>query len=103
MSLKSIFLKSVLLLSVSFASHAGTFVYVSNSDTGNVSHYSLDEKSGKLHFVNEVEAGLKGMPTAISPDKKYFYSAIRKQPYSIVSWKIEEKTGNLTEKNSKSN
>lgn len=98
MSLKSIFLKSVLLLSVSFASHAGTFVYVSNSDTGNVSHYSLDEKSGKLHFVNEVEAGLKGMPTAISPDKKYFYSAIRKQPYSIVSWKIEEKTGNLTEK-----
>lgn len=99
MKSKNMLVKSILLmLPMSFMSHAGTFVYVSNSDSGKISHYSLNEKTGKMQFVNEIEAGQKAMPTAISPDKKYLYSAIRKQPYNITAWKIDPQTGDLTDK-----
>jgi len=96
---KNMLMKSVLLIiPVSFLSHAETFVYVSNSDSGKISHYALNEKNGKLQLINEIFAGKKAMPTAISPDKKYLYSAIRQKPYNITAWKIDPKTGDLTDK-----
>lgn len=88
----------MIALPMSFAAHAKTFVYVSNADSGKISHYELNEKSGSLAFVNEIESGAKAMPTVISSDKKYLYSATRKAPYSIVAWKIDPETGDLTEK-----
>lgn len=88
----------MIALPMSFAANAKTFVYVSNADSGKISHYELNEKSGSLAFVNEIESGAKAMPTVISSDKKYLYSATRKAPYSIVAWKIDPETGDLTEK-----
>lgn len=87
-----------LALSMSFTTQAKTFVYVSNSDSGKLSHYKLSEKDGKLKFMDEIEAGAKVMPTAVSPDKEYLYAATRKSPFGLVSWKIDPKTGNLTDK-----
>lgn len=99
MKSKNVLVKGMLLLlSVSFMSHAETAVYVSNSDSGKISHYSLDEKEGSLKFVDEIDAGKKAMPTVVSPDKKHLYVAVRQKPYSIVSWNIDPKTGALTDK-----
>lgn len=99
MKSKNMLVKSVLLLlPMSFMSHAETFVYVSNSDSGKISHYSLNEKDGKLKFINSIDAGQKAMPTTVSPDKNYLYSAIRQKPYNITAWKIDHKTGDLIDK-----
>ena len=88
----------LMALSMSFTTQAKTFVYVSNSDSGKLSHYQLDERDGKLKFMDEIEAGAKVMPTSISPDKTYLYAATRKAPFGLVSWKIDPKSGELTDK-----
>lgn len=99
MKSKNMLIKSaLLLLPLSFASHAQTSVYVSNSDSGHISHYSLNEKSGALSLVDEIDAGKKAMPTVISSDKKHLYAAVRQKPYSIVSWDIDAKTGSVSNK-----
>ncbi len=98
--MRKIFLSSLcaIALAASFASDAKTFVYVSNAGSGKISHYQLNEKTGKMIFLDEITAGGKVMPTAISPDHKYFYAATRSKPYSIVSWKIDPVNGDLTDK-----
>lgn len=85
-------------LATSFAAKANTFVYVSNAAAGEISYYQLDEKTGKMTFLNEISAGSQVMPTAISPDHKYFYAETRAKPYSIVSWKINPANGDLIDK-----
>ena len=98
--MRKIFLSSLcaIALSASFASDAKTFVYVSNAGSGKISHYQLNEKTGKMVFLDEITAGGKVMPTVISPDHKYFYAATRSKPYSNVSWKIDPTNGDLTDK-----
>lgn len=99
MKSKNMLIKSVLLLlPLSFASHAQTSVYVSNSDSGHISHYTLNEKSGSLSLVDEIDAGKKAMPTVVSPDKKHLYVAVRQKPYSVVSWDVDAKTGSVSNK-----
>lgn len=74
---------------------AKTFVYVSNADSGSVSRYQLDTYTGALSPLGETLAAQKIMPLAVSPDKRRLYGAVRSQPWSIISWRIDEQTGDL--------
>lgn len=75
---------------------ANAFVYVSNADSGTISRYILNEKSGALHYTGDTVAAKKVMPMAVSPYKKHLYAAIRSVPWSVMTWRVNAKTGELT-------
>jgi len=70
------------------------FVYLSNALSGTITRYQLSH--GVLTFVGETYVGEMVMPMTISQCKNFLYAAVRSQPYRIVQFKIERKTGALT-------
>ena len=73
---------------------AGTFVYVSNADDGNISTYSL-EADGTLKPGPRVEAAKVVMPMVVSPDKKFLFAAARSRPFTVFTYGIDAGTGAL--------
>src|SRR5947207_7763697 len=79
---------------------AATFVYVGNADSQEVSVLEL-KANGDLTPVETtaVPGPAKpggSLPLAISPDKKRLYAGLRNEPYSVVTFAIDGKTGKLT-------
>src|SRR6266436_4119443 len=80
---------------------AATFVYVGNADSQDISVLEL-KSSGDLTPVET--AAVPGpakpgssLPLAVSPDKKRLYAGLRNEPYSVVTFSIDARTGKLTE------
>ncbi|KAF2647052.1 putative isomerase YbhE, partial [Lophiostoma macrostomum CBS 122681] len=91
-------LQTILVLIPILLSHsmwAKTFVYVSNANSSTISRYALDEQNGALELLGNTPAGGKIMPLALSPDKTLLYGALRNVPYSVVTWTINNTTGDL--------
>ena len=61
---------------------AGTFVYVSNADDGDIGVYSV-QADGSLKPGERTKAAKLVMPMAVSPDKRFLYAAARSKPYSV--------------------
>jgi 6-phosphogluconolactonase len=79
---------------------AATFVYVGNADSQDVSVLEL-KSNGNLTPVETtaVPGPAKpgsSLPLAVSPDKKRLYVGLRNEPYSVVTFAIDAKTGKLT-------
>src|SRR5205807_1859700 len=79
---------------------AATFVYVGNADSQDVSVLEL-KSNGDLAPVQT--AAVPGpakpggsLPLAVSPDKKRLFVGLRNEPYSVVTFAIDAKTGKLT-------
>jgi 6-phosphogluconolactonase len=91
------------LLAVGFfmsSASAATFVYVGSSDSQDVTVLEL-RPSGDLTPVatTAVPGPTKpggSLPMAVSPDKKLLYVGLRNEPYSLVTFAIDPKTGKLT-------
>ena len=77
-------------------SQASTFVYVSNADSKDISVLLLDPTARDLLLVQTVPVNGQVMPLAVSPDKKYLYAALRSQPYSVASFRIDATSGKLS-------
>jgi len=77
---------------------AKTFVYVSNSQDGNIDAYTLDKSSGALTPIGKAEAGKLVMPMAVSPNKKFLYAVMRSDPFRVATYAIDHETGALTQK-----
>src|SRR5947207_10863389 len=101
-SLKAICGVAALLETGLFMSSAGaaTFVYVGNADSQDVSVLEL-KSNGDLTPVET--AAVPGpakpggsLPLAVSPDKKRLFVGLRNEPYSVVTFAIDAKTGKLT-------
>jgi 6-phosphogluconolactonase len=101
-NLKPVFGLAVLLGAGLFMSAAGaaTFVYVGNADSQDVSILEL-KSNGDLTPVET--AAVPGpakpgssLPLAVSPDKKRLYAGLRNEPYSVVTFAIDARTGKLT-------
>jgi 6-phosphogluconolactonase len=78
---------------------AATFVYVGNSDSQDVTVLEL-KSNGDLTPVETtaVPGPAKpggSLPLAVSPDKKRLYVGLRNEPYSVVTFAIDAKTGKL--------
>jgi 6-phosphogluconolactonase len=73
---------------------AGTFVYVSNAEDGDISTYSL-KPGGELQVGPRIPAAKLVMPMAVSPDKRFLYAASRAKPYSVHAYAIDPGTGAL--------
>jgi 6-phosphogluconolactonase len=78
---------------------AATFVYVGNAESQDVSVLEL-KSNGDLTPVETtaVPGPAKpgsSLPLAVSPDRKRLYAGLRNEPYSVVTFAIDAKTGKL--------
>ena len=76
------------------AASAGTYVYVSNAEDGDIGVYTLNP-DGALQPGARVKAGNFVMPMAVSPDKRFLYAAVRSKPYAVLTYAIDRGTGGL--------
>jgi 6-phosphogluconolactonase len=79
-------------------SAAATFVYVSDADDATIDAYVMDAKTGALSSVGKVDAGKTVMPMAVAPNKKFLYAVVRSQPFRVITYAIDGKTGALAQK-----
>ena len=92
----SVLLAQVLLAAcIVLPAAAKTFVYISCADDAEIAALEMNPISGDLKLINKAKAGKTVMPMAVSPDRRFLYAAIRSVPYSVVSYLIESKTGEL--------
>ena len=73
---------------------AGTYVYVSNAEDGDIGVYTL-QSDGQLAPGARVPAAKVVMPMAVSPDRKHLYAGVRSKPFSVIQYAIDAKTGAL--------
>jgi 6-phosphogluconolactonase len=73
---------------------AGTFVYVSNAEDGDIGVYSL-LTDGSLQPGERAKAANLVMPMAVSPDGRFLYAVARSKPYSVLVYAIDRNTGAL--------
>src|SRR5581483_9339361 len=75
----------------------GTFVYVSNANSREVGVYQLDA-SGGLKEVQRAAVPTPGGlgPLAVSPDRRFLYTAQREDPFPLNTFAIDGLTGELT-------
>jgi len=74
---------------------AGTFVYVSNAEDGDIGSYSL-QADGTLSPGARVKVANVVMPMTVSPDRRFLYAASRSKPFSVHAYSIDPGTGALT-------
>jgi 6-phosphogluconolactonase len=73
---------------------AGTFVYVSHAEDGDIGTYSM-QPDGTLLPGARVKAASVVMPMAVSPDRRFLYAASRSKPFSVHAYSINPATGAL--------
>jgi 6-phosphogluconolactonase len=73
---------------------AGTFVYVSNSEDGDIGTYAMSP-DGALSPGARVPAAKVVMPMAVSPDRRFLYAASRSKPFSVHAYSIDPGSGAL--------
>src|SRR3954454_4298644 len=73
---------------------AGTFVYVSNAEDGDIGMYTL-QADGSLQPGQRFMATKLVMPMAVSPDKRFLVAAVRSKPFQAYSYSIDKSSGAL--------
>jgi 6-phosphogluconolactonase len=73
---------------------AGTFVYVSNAEDGDIGMYTL-QPDGSLHAGPRFKAEKIVMPMTVNPDKRFLVAAVRSKPYQAYSDSIDPGSGAL--------
>jgi 6-phosphogluconolactonase len=66
-----------------------SFVYVANADSREILVLALDGGTGALSTVQRLALTGAVMPLAVSPDRRFLYAALRSEPFSAVSLRIE--------------
>ena len=73
---------------------AGTFVYVSNAEDGDVGVYAMGP-DGELKAGARAPAAMLVMPMAVSPDRRFLYAAVRSKPLLVIQYAIDAGSGAL--------
>ena len=73
---------------------AGTFVYVSNAEDGDIGMFKL-QAEGSLQPGQRFKAEKLVMPMAVSPDKRFLIAAVRSKPFQAYSYSIDKSSGAL--------
>lgn len=74
---------------------AETFVFVSNAQDGDISGFRLDRSRRRLSPIARTPAAPMVMPLAIDLDTATLHAAIRRAPFSLMSYRIDRATGQL--------
>jgi 6-phosphogluconolactonase len=86
---------ALLCLASSAPALAGTFVYVSNAEDGDIGMYKL-QAEGSLQPGQRFKAEKLVMPMAVSPDKRFLIAAVRSKPFQAYSYSIDKSSGALS-------
>jgi len=79
-----------------------TVVYVSNAGGPEIHVMSLDRRTGEVELIDKVpipgadKPSPTSMPMALSPDKRLLYSALRSEPFTVATFKIDPESGKLS-------
>src|SRR5215212_5033529 len=73
---------------------AGTFVYVSNAEDGDIGMYAL-QPDGSLQPGQRFKAAKLVMPMTVSPDKRFLIAGVRSKPFQAYSYSIDKTSGAL--------
>jgi 6-phosphogluconolactonase len=79
---------------VSASALAGTFVYVSNAEDGDIGAWSM-QADGALAPLARMQAAKAVMPMAVSPNRRLLYAASRSKPYTVHVYSIDPGSGAL--------
>jgi 6-phosphogluconolactonase len=95
-----IYMKAGLLMALStllFGAQAqgATFVYVSNSEDGDIGMYTM-QPDGSLRPGSRFKAEKIVMPMTVSLDKRVLVAAVRSKPFSAYTYSIDRASGQLT-------
>jgi len=82
-------------LALSSSVSAGTFVYVSNADDGDIGMYTL-QADGSLQPGQRFKAANVVMPMTVSSDKRFLIAAVRSKPYQAYTYGIDKTSGALS-------
>ena len=92
--MKAPVIAALLSLALSAPALAGTFVYVSNAEDGDIGMYTL-QADGSLQPGQRFKAEKLVMPMAVSPDKRFLIAAVRSKPFQAYSYSIDKSSGAL--------
>ncbi|WPO00203.1 lactonase family protein [Pseudomonas sp. MUP55] len=81
---------------LSLQANAATFAYISSPGDGLISQYRLDQDTGALRLIEQVNAGDQVNPMAITPDGKVLFAALRVKPFQVLGYNIDPTSGHLT-------
>jgi hypothetical protein len=91
---KGIAMTALVSLAAGTPALAGTFVYVTNAEDGDIATYGM-KPDGELQPGARAKAASVVMPMAVSPDRRFLYAASRSRPYSVHVYAIDSATGAL--------
>lgn len=81
------------------AVHAASFVYVGNADSQDINVLELKAGGDLVPVATTAVPGPAkpggSLPLAVSPDKKYLYAGLRNEPFSVVTFAVDPKSGKL--------
>jgi 6-phosphogluconolactonase len=92
--MKAPIIAALLSLASSAPALAGTFVYVSNAEDGDIGMYT-QQADGSLQPGQRFKAAKLVMPMAVSPDKRFLIAAVRSKPFQAYSYAIDKSSGAL--------
>src|SRR6185295_12715392 len=92
--MKAPVIAALLSLASSAPALAGTFVYVSNAEDGDIGMYTL-QADGSLQPGQRFKANKLVMPMVVSPDKRFLIAAVRSKPFQAYSYSIDKSSGAL--------
>jgi 6-phosphogluconolactonase len=92
--MKASIIAALLSLASSAPVLAGTFVYVSNAEDGDIGMYTL-QADGSLQPGQHFKATKLVMPMAVSPDKRFLIAGVRSKPFQAYSYSIDKSSGAL--------
>jgi 6-phosphogluconolactonase len=84
---------------------ADTFAYIANADSNDISVFRIAPDSGQAEAVQTVafpgvDKPGSSTPLALSPDHLTLFAGVRAQPYTVLSFAIDPKSGRLTHRGS---
>src|SRR5216683_7275524 len=78
-----------------------TVVYVSNAGGPEIHVMAMDRARGALDLIETMaipgidKPGPTSMPMALSPDRRFLYAALRREPFTAASFAIDPASGRL--------
>ena len=79
-----------------------TAVYVSNGGDPSISVLGMNRATGDLEIIDKVaipgtdKPSPTSMPMALSPDRRFLFTALRSEPFTVASFAIDKATGKLS-------
>jgi 6-phosphogluconolactonase len=79
---------------------ADTYAYIANAESNDISVFYVEASSGEIQPVQTVpfpgiEKAGSSTPLAINPDHRLLFAGIRSEPYAVLTFAIDAKSGHL--------